>query len=214
MPSTNVRRELEPHPHGEDIIELMEAHGYDGLYQTQQQAFEKELETGSHLLVAQTGNGKTLCAEYRIKRTLADNARVAYLVPSRSLKTEKEEELNTWCEGDVRVTGKHNDAYEHGDVVIATFEGFYQALLLHPAKVRDIDTVVLDDFHLLYDAYRGFNLEKVITLLMHNSIDIFAMSATIGKPEKIAAWLQYQDVTLTVSEEDRQVPIEEELIPR
>ena len=214
MPSTNVRRELEPHPHGEDIIELMEAHGYDGLYQTQQQAFEKELETGSHLLVAQTGNGKTLCAEYRIKRTLADNARVAYLVPSRSLKTEKEAELNTWCEGDVRVTGKHNDTYEHGDVVIATFEGFYQALLLHPAKVRDIDTVVLDDFHLLYDAYRGFNLEKVITLLMHNSIDIFAMSATIGKPEKIAAWLQYQDVTLTVSEEDRQVPIEEELIPR
>ncbi|WP_435181510.1 DEAD/DEAH box helicase [Halorussus sp. AFM4] len=104
------------------------------------------LDGGNHLLVAETGNGKTLCAEAVTKQTLDAGGRVAYLVPSHQLVGAKEDELNEWAEGeyDVRPGG-----YRDADVAVATFDSFYQAMLRDTGDVRALDLVVLDDFHII-----------------------------------------------------------------
>lgn len=69
-----------------EIVEtVISAHGYDSLKEIQELAFEDGiLDRGNHLLVAETGNGKTLCAEAVAKKRLDRDAQVAYLVSSRS----------------------------------------------------------------------------------------------------------------------------------
>ena len=193
--------------HRELVQKVMEGHGFDKLNDTQWAALNQGiLDEGNHLLIAKTGNGKTFCAEAKIAKLLVENKRVIYLVPSHQLKSQKKEELKEWADAEILVNQRQNDAFQEADVVISTFEGFYKVLLSHTPLVSGYNLAVLDDFHYLYDSYRGFNLEKVITGLKRHDIDILAMSATIGSKDNIADWL---DAELIESPEDRKIPIKE-----
>lgn len=186
------------------IQDLLAAHGFETLTDTQRQALEERiLDGGNHLLVAETGNGKTLCAEAVTKQMLDAGGRIAYLVPSHQLVGAKQAELNLWAEGeyDIRERG-----YRDADVSVATFDSFYQAILRGIGGVRSIDLVVLDDFHIIYDRQRGAALEKTIAAILDSNIRIFAMSATVGNPTELADWMQ---ANLVVSDQQRSVAIEE-----
>ena len=193
-------------PDDEAIIQdLLDAHGFESLTDTQYQALEERiLDGGNHMLVAETGNGKTLCAEAVTRQMLDAGGRVAYLVPSHQLVGAKHEELNLWADGkyDIQERG-----YRQADVAIATFDSFYQAILRDIGDVRSIDLVVLDDFHIIYDRQRGSALEKTIAAILDNQISIFAMSATVGNPADLADWMQ---ANLVVSEQERSVEIKEQ----
>lgn len=66
----------------EDLLAQKPA-AFTDLTQTQYEAFDQGvLDEGNHLLLAETGNGKTFVAEAVIKKALQQNERVAYLVPS------------------------------------------------------------------------------------------------------------------------------------
>lgn len=189
------------------VTEVMDAHGYTELRPTQYQAFEERiLDGGNHLLVAKTGNGKTLCAEVVTKQTLDAGGQVAYLVPSRNLVTDKAAELEAWA-GDytIRKSGVPG-AYSHGDVVVATFDSFYRAVLRDTGDIRGFDRVILDDFHEIYGDYRGPAIEKAIAAIKDANIWIVAMSATLGNPAELGLWL---DANVIVSDEDRAIPIDE-----
>lgn len=186
---------------------ILDAHGHDIPTETQRYAVENGmLDHRSVMLVADTGNGKTVCAEARVKAEVEKGNRVAYLVPSRQLKSAKADELEEWADFDVLVAGRDNDAYRDGKAVVATFEGYYQMSLTHPAKVSDISLAVLDDFHYLYEMYRGFTIEKLIASLKRDSKAIFAMSASIGGAENLADWM---NAKLIESPEPRKIPIQE-----
>lgn len=191
------------------ISEIMSSHGFTGLKDTQKQAFkEGVLNEGNHLLVAETGNGKTLCAEAITKKHIDKGNSVAYLVPSTQLVRDKKESIQEWVDEDIEVaTG--SGKYHHGDIVVATFNSFYQAILRGVGQVRSFDIAVLDDFHELYGSFIGPGLEKSIAASKQHDIELFAMSATIGNPEEIADWL---DAELTVSEESRSIPIQEHIV--
>lgn len=76
------------------VEEIMDAHEFDTLKETQHLAFQDGiLDGGNHLLVGETGNGKTLCAEAVTKKILDEGGRVGYLVPSRQLVRDKRDEL-------------------------------------------------------------------------------------------------------------------------
>ena len=53
-------------------------------------------------------------------------------------------------------------------------------------------TVVVDEIHLLNDPGRGPTLEVLITLLRKTlpTLQLIGLSATIGNPEELAAWLE------------------------
>lgn len=188
------------------IIEhIMDSHGYDSLKKTQQLAFQDDiLSEGNHLLVAETGNGKTLCAEAVTKKRLEEGGRVAYLVPSRQLVRVKKESIQEWAD-DYRVWSG-SSSYESADVVVATFDSFYRAILRNRGSIRSLGLAILDDFHEIYGGFRGSAIEKAIAAAMYEGIEVFAMSATLGNPEELADWM---DADLTVSPEGRQIPIKE-----
>jgi len=191
------------------LAEVMDAHGFDSLKKTQQLAFQDGvLSPGNHLLVAETGNGKTLCAEAVTKKTLQDGGRVAYLVPSRQLVRAKAETISTWAREQYDI-GYWEGAYHNSDVIVATFDSFYRAILNNTGRARNLDLVVLDDFHEIYGGFRGPEIEKSIGAAMYEGIEVFAMSATVGNPEELASWM---DADCTVSPEGRQIEIEERAI--
>lgn len=191
------------------IQHIKQSHGFEDLKNTQKQAFEDDImDDGNQLLVAETGNGKTLCAEALVKKNIEQGNKVAYLVPSTQLVGSKKESINEWIGDDVTVSSG-SGKYHHGDVVVATFSSFYQAVLRGVGGVRSFDLAVLDDFHELYGSFIGPGLEKSIAAIKQYDIEIFSMSATIGNPEEISSWL---DADLTVSDEKRSIPIEEEVV--
>lgn len=182
---------------------------FTDLKQTQHETFSQgALSDDNHVLVAHTGNGKTLCAEAVTKKSLKEHKKVAYLVPSRSLVHDKHDEIKEWAP-DTAVVSK-SSGYNSADVIVATFESYFEAVIRGYSD--RFSTVILDDFHEIYDgSHRGPTIEKGIAAALDQNCEIFAMSATIGNPEDIANWL---DARLTVSSEKRAVPIEERPIEK
>ena len=175
---------------------------------TQYEAFEDGvLDEGNNLLIAETGNGKTFVAEAVTKKALQNGNNVAYLVPSVALVGEKHEKISAWTPANATVNKGHG--YNEADVVVATFESFFEAVIRGYAK--RFDTVVLDDFHEIYSTHRGANIEKGISASLDQDMEILGISATVGNPHTIARWL---DADLTISSEDRAVPISEEPIEK
>ncbi|MCL9812612.1 DEAD/DEAH box helicase [Natranaeroarchaeum aerophilus] len=193
----------------ETVETVMAAHGYESLKETQRLAFQDGiLDPGNHLLVAETGNGKTLCAETVTKKILDDGGRVGYLVPSRQLVRDKRDALREWGGDQYRIESDRT-AYRTADVAVKTFDSFYRAILQNTGNARNLDLIVLDDFHEIYGGFRGPEIEKSIAAAKYEGIDIFAMSATVGNPEELAEWM---DADVTVSPEGRQIEIEEHAI--
>lgn len=175
---------------------------------TQYEAFEQGvLNEGNHLLVAETGNGKTFVAEAVTKKALQNGNNIAYLVPSIALVSEKHATLSAWAPE--RVTVNKGHGYTEADIIVATFESFFEAVIRGYAD--RFDTVVLDDFHEIYSSHRGPNIEKGISAALDQDMELLGISATVGNPHTIARWL---DADLTISSEERAVPISEQPVEK
>lgn len=184
----------------EDILNSRE---YENLRKTQKQALgEGLLESKNNLLIAETGNGKTLCSEILMKKNLEETSEdIVYCVPSRQLVRDKKIEFSDWYDGNI------SSGYINSRINVLTFESFYYNLIR--GNVNNIGLVVLDDFHEIYSSYRGVGIEKIITLCKTKDIPLLCMSATIGSPEEIASWM---DANLIMSEEERGIDIEEKFV--
>ncbi len=189
------------------VTEIMEAHGYDELTGTQAQAFsEGVLDEDNSLLIAETGNGKTMVAESVLKKSIDSGGDAVYLVPSYQLTQAKKSELEEWADFDV---GLGTRAIRSPGVPVMTFESFFQAVMRNIGDVRSVDRAIFDDFHEIYSYHRGAGIEKAMTACLDNDIDVFAMSATVGNPRELANWLNAE---LIISESDRSIPVIEQPI--
>jgi replicative superfamily II helicase len=170
---------------------------------TQHEAFrDGALSDGNHLLVAETGNGKTFVAEALIKKALKDGENIAYLVPSVALVAEKQETIAEWAPDNATINQGYG--YADADVIVATFESYFEAVIR--GLTERFQQVVLDDFHEIYSTFRGPDIEKGISAALDNDSSILAVSATVGNPHTVSRWL---DADLTISSEDRAVAIKE-----
>ena len=174
-----------------------------------QAAFLKSdgMNEGNTLLCAETGNGKTFCAETVVQRALENGKSVAYLVPSVSLTNGKYESINEWLDGGytlANTTWGDTAGYQHADVIVATFDSYYEAAIRGVGL--GVDTLIFDDFHEIYSDFRGDTIEKCLTIARQNGAEIFANSATVGNPDEIARWLESD---IVISPAKRGVPIVE-----
>jgi helicase len=187
------------------VEDLMKIKGIAGLWDSQRKALETGLLSTdrSFVIIAPTASGKTLNAEFAMLQTLRRNGRCLYLVPLTVLQTEKGEEFSYLHDlYNYRISTKGE--WKGAHVVITTFENFYKASLLNRSIVENFNTAVVDEFHILYDQNRGFNLEKAITMLKELDIRIICLSATFENKNEIQSWL---DSELIVGEK-RAVPLE------
>ena len=190
----------------EIVKELMDLKHVKKLWPAQERAIEQGLlQSGENfVIIAPTSSGKTFVAELAMLEALKDKKRVLYLLPSHALVSEKASDFKYLTK---RYRISYKQPWSKADIVISTFENFYRTSLLNPNAVKGFGLAVVDEFHVLYDRLRGFNLEKAITMLKLNKTRILCLSATFEDRTEVAKWLDARLVE--VPEELRQVKLQE-----
>ncbi len=171
---------------------------FDSLSPIQQKAVQAGLLEGTSLLVcAPTASGKTLVGTMAIAKQL-EQGKVIYLVPLKALGAEKYKEYRRWLEGtpySVALSTGDNEfdgkILAQSNLLLLTTEKLDSLLRERLPWLTDVKAVIIDEIHLLNDPSRGPTLEIIITLLkMIIKPQIIGLSATIGNPQALAAWLE------------------------
>ena len=183
------------------VAELYTARGIRELYPPQEAALRSGITEGRSLVLASpTASGKTLVAELLMLHVaLVRGGRSIYLVPLRALAGEKFQSFRDLFSplglkvgistGDFDRTDP--DLASH-DVLILTNERADSIMRQRPGWFfRGLELAVVDEVHLLGDPYRGPTLEVLLSALRRErpGLQLLALSATIGNPGEIAAWL-------------------------
>lgn len=166
---------------------------------SQEKSIKSGLLDGKNLLVCTpTASGKTLVAELAItKNILEKKGKAVYIVPLKALANEKFKDFKKRYEHLFKIAlsiGNLDsaDPYLSGyDLIVCTAEKL-DSLLRHSAPwVHNINTIVIDEIHLLNDPGRGPTLEILITMLKEilPEMQLIGLSATIGNPKELADWL-------------------------
>ena len=165
------------------------------------------VDEGLNVLVsAPTGSGKTLVANYAIRRTLAQGSRAFYTTPLKALSNQKFYELaNLFGTERVGLLTGDTSINRDADIVVMTTEVLRNMLLTESHQIRDLGLVVLDEVHYLQDPFRGGVWEEVI-ILTPSSVQFVALSATIGNAKAVGEWLdQVRGETKVVVEQTRPI---------
>ncbi len=185
--------------------------GVERLFPPQREAVEAGLLEGENVLVASpTASGKTLIAEMRVLRDLVEGEaeRVVYVVPYRALAREKARDLEeavSFAVGEggpegARVTVATGDVREplRGlpvGVTVTTAEKLDASLRHDPSLAGRVDTLVLDEVHVVGDPSRGPTYESLVAAIRASGDPgVLALSATVGNPEELAGWLDARPV--------------------
>lgn len=174
------------------------------------------------LVTAKTGSGKTLVGEYQIHHSLSKGKRVFYTTPIKSLSNQKFHDLKQMFPSVGIMTGDIK-FMPQADVVIMTTEILRNLLfkqgtstenvgITAELSLNNLDAVIFDEVHYINDNDRGKVWEECLTLI-HPSINLVLLSATIENPSKFAAWLgdiKQRRIHL-ISTERRVVPLSHQL---
>ncbi len=185
----------------EALKQRYQSAGITELYPPQEECIRKGLLDGTNLLVAiPTASGKTLIAELAMHRHIAQGGKCLYIVPLKALASEKYAEFSN---KGVRVgisTGdfdQRDDRLGRNDIIVATSEKVDSLLRNRTGWLSGITLLVIDEVHLVDSPDRGPTLEMVIAKMRYRnpSLQLLALSATIGNPGTLAGWLDAALVT-------------------
>lgn len=189
----------------EDIKDNIPPQLYDALSAitelrpSQEKAIRAGLFDGKNLLVCTpTASGKTLIAELAsVKRILEGKGKAVYIVPLKALANEKHRDFTQRYGKMCRIALSSGDLDKSDahladcDFIITTSEKLDSIMRHHTPWVEQIATIIVDEIHLLNDTSRGPTLEILLTMLRQRTkAQLIALSATIGNPHELAAWLQ------------------------
>ena len=177
----------------------------DELRPSQEKSIKAGLFDKKNMLVCTpTASGKTLIAEFSLINTiLKEGKKAVYIVPLKALASEKHKHFRerygslfktALSIGDMDSTDSYLGDY---DLIICTSEKLDSLIRHHTPWIRDIGCIIVDEIHLLNDPGRGPTLEILITLMRQllKNVQIISLSATIGNPEQLAAWLDSKLIT-------------------
>ncbi|MDR5656114.1 ATP-dependent DNA helicase [Halodesulfurarchaeum sp. HSR-GB] len=173
--------------------------GIEELYPPQAAAVEAGVLSGESVVASvPTASGKTLIAQLGMLSAIHETGGMAlYIVPLRALASEKAAEFEAFEQFglDVAVsTGNYEedgDWLGNADVVVATSEKVDSLIRNGADWIDDLACVVADEVHLVDDRGRGPTLEVTLAKLRSRvpSLQVVALSATIGNADEIADWL-------------------------
>lgn len=177
-----------------EIIEkLLKFKNWEKLNEVQQKAVDEGVlnRKDNFVIVAPTASGKTGIAELAILQELENNNKVIYAVPSHALIDDKLEDFQ-YLSKDFKVKEgwSRYSQWAKNELTITTFELLYRACLMSKQFLDDFSLVVVDEFHILYDKLRGYNLEKLLTILTECDVRMICISATFEDKEEIREWLE------------------------
>ncbi len=184
--------------------------GWRDLRPLQEEAIAPILAGSSCLLLAPTAGGKTEAAILPVlSRMLSEpwqGLSVLYLCPIRALLNNLEERLSFYCSlvgrrcglwhGDVGQASRSAILRDPPDILLTTPESL-EAMLISKRTDRahlfgSLQVVIVDEVHSFANDDRGWHLlaviERIATLARRQPQRI-GLSATIGNPNEILAWM-------------------------
>lgn len=140
-----------------------------------------------------TGSGKTAIAEYSIAKNLEEGKGSVYTAPLKSICWEKFVDFSKkWGEENVGLLTGDTQINPNARIMIMTNEVLLNQLLSEkrenlPAKMANVGSVIVDEFHSMNDPERG-SVPELINMLVPSNVQKIFISATVGNSSKIGDW--------------------------
>jgi ATP-dependent helicase Lhr and Lhr-like helicase len=185
--------------------------GWTALRPVQDLAGQAILDGKNTVILAPTAGGKTEASLFPALANLVehepDGVGVIYIAPIKALLNNQEDRLGTYAEmvglrgfvwhGDVDDAAKRKFVREPAEILMTTPESL-EVMLVSPRSpverlFKDLRLVVIDEVHALAGTDRGAHLMSIIERLApssQNDIQRVGLSATVGNPDQILAWLK------------------------
>ncbi|MHA1734642.1 MAG: DEAD/DEAH box helicase [Promethearchaeota archaeon] len=215
---------VEDYVHVDEIVDALRGRGIKFLRPLQAKVVKDGLFFNSSFLVATpSGSGKTLVGELAVMHSiLVLGMRAVFIVPYKALAHEKFRQFrDSYGSLGIRVKlamGDYNlprRELEECDLLITTFEKLDSLLRSESSPWKGgLNTVVVDEVHVLGDADRGARLEALLVRLVkkYPALQLVCLSATIANPTVFLEWLGslLGSVSL-VTDYERPVPLHYEV---
>ena len=160
----------------------------------------------NYIICIPTASGKTLLGVLPALKTILNNGKAVYAAPLLSIQNEKIKEFKAFEDYGISV-GKHPSS---SDLSVMVFESFDVLTRFSWDVLRDVDTLIIDEFHMIGEYTRGPTLEAAITRakIINPSMRIIALSATLRNIEEIEGWIEGK----CVEHDYRPVPLNKEVL--
>ena len=144
-------------------------------------------DKSNYIICIPTASGKTVLGVLPALKTILDGGKAVYAAPLLSIQNEKVKEFKAFEQHGINV-GKHPSS---SDLSVMVFESFDALTRFSWNTLRDVDTLIIDEFHMIGEYSRGPTLESAITRakIINPSMRIIALSATLQNIDEIEGWL-------------------------
>jgi ATP-dependent Lhr-like helicase len=185
--------------------------GWTSLRPVQEEASHALLDGCNAVILAPTAGGKTEAAIFPLlAEMVADEPKavgILYVAPIKALLNNQAERLKTYAEmvglrrflwhGDTRAAERRAFLREPAQILMTTPESLEVMLLSsqvpHQRLFSDLRAVVVDEIHAMAGLDRGAHLMSILERLAplsRHDLQRVGLSATVGNPADILAWLQ------------------------
>lgn len=163
-------------------------------------------DKSNYIISIPTASGKTVLGILPALKTILNGGKAIYAAPLLSIQNEKVKEFKAFEEHGIKV-GKHPS---NSDLSVMVFESFDALTRFSWNVLREVDTLIIDEFHMIGEYSRGSTLESAITRakIINPSLRIIALSATLKNIDEIEQWLDGK----TVEHNYRPVPLNKEVL--
>ena len=185
--------------------------GWPGL-RALQAASVKPVRSGSDcVLVAPTAGGKTEAAVFPLLSEMVEGnwsgTTILYVTPLRALLNNLHSRVSAYCSwlgrtaglwhGDIGQSDRRRMLADRPDILLTTPESI-EAMLIsrrvdHERFLGSVRAVVVDELHAFAGSDRGWHLLAVlerVERIAGRKIQRVGLSATVGNPETVGAWMQ------------------------
>ncbi len=165
-------------------------------------------EDRSVLVVAPTGSGKTVVAEFAVWAAERSGLKTYYTTPLKALSNQKFRDFRAqYGPEKVGLLTGDNSINPEAPVVIMTTEVLRNMIYERSPSLYGLKYVVLDECHYLMDPFRGAVWEEII-IHLPTDVKIIALSATVSNYREFGEWLNtLRGDVRTVFHGERPVPL-------
>ena len=165
------------------------------------------LEDNTNYIIAiPTASGKTLLGVMAALNTVLKGGKAVYAVPLISIQNEKVKEFKAFEKFGIKV-GKHPSS---SDIAVMVFESFDAVTRFSWNTLREVDLLIIDEFHMIGEYSRGPTIECAITRsrILNPGMRMVALSATLQNMPELSSWMDAH----VVQHDYRPVPLYKDVL--
>ncbi|GAB4317689.1 MAG: ATP-dependent DNA helicase Hel308 [Methanobacteriaceae archaeon] len=160
----------------------------------------------NYIIAIPTASGKTLLGIMAAINTILKGGKVVYGVPLLSIQNEKIKEFKELEKHGIKV-GKHPRS---ADLAVMVFESFDALTRFSWDTLKEVDLLIVDEFHMIGEYTRGPTIECAISRsnIINPSMRIIALSATLKNLNELSDWMDAH----VVEHDYRPVPLHKDVL--